>query len=261
MELLVNKYKKVYFRFYDALFIGYGKEILKFCDILEKRKLDVSFRIDIRVGTQRNVLERLKKVGCDVVGFGVESGSDRILKRINKGITRDMVLKTIKDCKDLGYWTIGFLMVSLPDEKVKDIKMSFDLFKYFDVYNYQFLKIHPQTAIYEELKQKGEINDEIWFDKEHENEIFYCKENFPSALFSRKEIDLIIHRMYFDFNANDPKTLFERYGMKKGSLIYPTSFVMSNILKTKTGQKMFYNIRKTRLYDFILSKYRKIYRL
>lgn len=260
MEFLVNKYKIGYFRFYDALFIGDLKKINEFCDILEKRRLDVSFRIDIRVGTPRNVLERLKKVGCDVVGFGVESGSDKILKRINKRITRSMILKTIKDCNDLGYWSIGFFMVSLPDETMEDIKLSFDLFKYFDAYNYQFLKLHPNTAIYNELKRKGEIDDEIWFDKSCGIEIFYCKDNFPSARFSKKQVDLILHRMYFDFNAQNPGITFKRYGIKKGSIIYPISFLLSNVFKTKLGQNMFYAARSGKTYDRILTMYRKVYK-
>lgn len=260
MEFLADKYKIGYFRFYDALFIGNEKKILNFCDILEKRKLDISFRIDLRVGTPRNVLEKLKHVGCDVVGFGVESGSDKILKRLNKGITRSMILDTIKNCKDLKYWSIGFFMVSLPDETLEDMKMTFGLFKYFDAYNYQFFKIHPNTTIYEELKQRGEINDEIWFDKSIGSEIFYCKDNFPSALFSKKEISLIVTRMYFDFNSKYPKNTFKRYGFKS-FLIYPLSLVSSLSLKTKIGQQAFYNIETSKLYDKIIAAYRKLYRL
>ncbi|MDI6856332.1 MAG: radical SAM protein [Candidatus Thermoplasmatota archaeon] len=100
-----GSYNVGYFRFYDALFLGGNpRRILKFCDLLEKSKLDVSFRIDLRIGTTRNVLEKLRKVGCDVVGMGIESGSDKVLKRINKGITRELIDKSIKICRELGFW-------------------------------------------------------------------------------------------------------------------------------------------------------------
>lgn len=202
IKYLVNRYNIGYFRFYDSLFTINKKRILKFCELLEEEDLKVSFRIDIRVGEDRYILERLRKVGCDVVGFGVETGSDKILKRIHKGTTRRDIEETIEICKDLGFWTIGFFMISLPDETLKDIKKTLELIKYFDVINVQFFKVYPNNLFYDELKQKGETDDEMWFDrnygfdKQEVSNFFYCKEMFPSASFYLNEVNLIIHYFY-----------------------------------------------------------------
>lgn len=264
MEYLVSQYNIGYFRFYDALFLGSEKRALKLCELLEKAGLDVHFRIDIRVGTSRNVLERLREVGCDVVGFGVESGSDKILKRMDKRITRQQVEETIRICKELDYWMIGFFMISFPDETIEDIEKTFELFKFFDRQNLQFFKIHPNTSIYDELKQRGEIDDEVWFDPDRGlnttfgNEIFYCGEMFPSAGFCREEVDMFIrYSIYKDHIAN-PDIVIRNNGLARGALVLSRSAVMAILLKWEFGRKIYRKLRKTYVYRFLKLLYRHL---
>jgi len=201
MRFLVKEFGVGYFRFYDALFIGNDTRIARFCDALEKSGLQTSFRIDIRVGTRPDILKRLREVGCEVVGFGVESGSDRVLDRVHKGINRKQVEETIETCTRLGFWKIGFFMVSLPDETLADFNQTFSLLKYFDFYNLQFFKNHPGTPFYEELKSRGEITDSVWFDRKHGftsadgNEFYYCRELFPSAGFSYGQVQELLEKV------------------------------------------------------------------
>ncbi len=251
-EELVKRLKKLssdynigYFRFYDALFTANDARVLKFCDLLKESNLKIKFRIDIRVGTSREVLKNLKEAGCDVVGLGIESGSDKILQRINKRITREKIEETIKMCKELGYWVHGFFMVSLPDETLEDFEKTFELFKLFDETNVQFFKIHPNIAFYNELKSKGEINDEVWFDPDYGfqtkygNEVYYCKEMFPSANFYKKEVETILHRVNYNYIAhNRPKTI-RQYGLAKGIFIIFLATIADGILKTKIGRKFY----------------------
>lgn len=187
VKRLIARYGAQYFRFYDALFIGNDANILEFCDRLEAEGINIRFRIDIRIGTSPYVLERLRRVGCEVLGFGVETGSDAILKRTNKGITRQQVIETVRAGRTLGFYMIGFFMVAHPDETTDDIRQTFELFKDLDFFNLQFYKIHPNTPFYEELKSRGEISDDSWFipqlgcDTPYGNELYFCKELFPSA--------------------------------------------------------------------------------
>jgi anaerobic magnesium-protoporphyrin IX monomethyl ester cyclase len=244
LKELVERYNIGYFRFYDALFTENDKRILEFCGLLEKAKLNISFRIDIRVGTSRKVLERLRKCGCDVVGFGVESGSDRILKRVNKGISREKIEETIKICKELDYWMLGFFMVSLPDETMEDFRGTLELFEFFDKINLQFFKIHPNTSFYNELKQKGEIDDEVWFvpnkgvDTIYGNEIYYCKDIFPAATFYREEAEALIFRV-----NNSPKKAIQRHGLAKGVLLLPLFAILDVLLRVKMGRKLWNKLK------------------
>lgn len=233
LEDAVDKYRANYFRFYDALFPLKRKWVTDFCQLLKERNLDISFRIDIRSGSNREALEQLRKVGCSVVGMGVESGSDRILKRINKRTTRREIINTVNICEELGYWVIGYFMLGLPDETREDIKKTIELIKYFDYHNYTRFQIYPNTSFYDELKQVGEINDEIWFDKSKDVPIevkggedyfaeiratSYCKENFKSATFYQHELDWPIRYSFYYHNIHNPNAVIRKYGLLKGSL-------------------------------------------
>jgi len=262
LEQLVSKYSIGYFRFYDALFIGNEKRILRLCDLMEKSGLDVHFRIDIRVGTSRNALERLRKVGCDVVGFGVESGSNKILKGINKGITREKVEETINVCKELGYWMIGFFMISLPDETMEDVRKTFELFRFFDRLNVQFFKIHPNTPFYNELKQRGEIGDEIWFNPnygfrtEYGHEFYYCKEIFPSASFYFDEANLLIEYSTHKYRIANPCAVIESSGLGKGIFTISLSAAIITLLKWEGSRKLYRKFKKTFVYRLFKQLYR-----
>jgi radical SAM superfamily enzyme YgiQ (UPF0313 family) len=253
MEMFVNKYNIGYFRFFDALFVGNETWVSEFCEKLKEKNLDISFRIDVRVGTKKDSLEKLRNVGCDVVGFGLESGSDRILKRINKAITVSQIKQTINDCKSLDFWKIGYFIISHPDETKEDMKKTFDLFKEFENYNLQFLKVHPNTPFYEELKSKGEINDDVWFDGTKESRFFYCKDNFPSARYSEQEIKEMIDYSYFNHNIRNPSLTFKRYGLGALSVL-PISLVGNVLLSNRPGKKIYHKLRSSRK---LLSVYRK----
>ena len=218
MERLMKNYGVEYFRFYDDLFTMNKKRVLEFCEEIKRRGLKVNFRVLVRAGTDREILKALKEAGCESVGFGIESGSDAILRRINKGITRQQIIETVRICKDLGLWVVGSFIISLPDETEKDFRESLSLMKYPDVYMVNVLMIYPYTPFYNELKAKGEIDDEIWFEKKFPNRIFYTKDNFSSASFSNGELEwLKVYCAYYGFIHN-PKALFRKHGFGGGVL-------------------------------------------
>jgi radical SAM superfamily enzyme YgiQ (UPF0313 family) len=223
---------------------------LKFCDLLERSGLRIHFRIDIRAGASVKALRRLREVGCEVVGFGVESGSDRILQRIQKGTTRRGILSTIRTCKELGYWTIGFFMISLPEETLQDIQQTFALFEFFDQLNVQISKIHPNTRLYNELKQRGEISDEVWFDpsfglhSEYGNEVYYCKDFFPSAAFSMDQLRLMSELGTYRYQSVNPLRAVQRRGLARGLLSVCLSSILYALLSFKRTRRLYLRLRR-----------------
>ena len=214
IERLVRERGIGYFRFYDPLFTANEKKIQEFCKIIIERKLSVNFRVDIRVGTRKNTLELLKKAGCDVVGFGVETGSDKLLKIAGKGVSRRQVLETIQDCKDLGFWIIGFFIYFFPQEDEYDRRQTMDLFKYFDVLNIQFFKIYPGTSYYQEFVAEGVMQESFWFDRSIPSDTYFCKETFPHAEFSINEGMRKIAMSYDLINVKSFGNSFKRNGWK-----------------------------------------------
>ena len=211
MEKLKNECGIEYFRFYDDLFTADKKRVLDFCKLLSERHLNIKFRVLVRAGTDRETLEELKSVGCVSVGFGIESGSDRMLTRINKKITRQEIIETVKICRDLGLWTVGAFIVSLPDETMEDYYASLELVSIVNTFQAGILMLFPGTPFYRELKERGEIDDAIWFDRKLDGRIFYCKENFPSASFSMKQLKWMVIRFQYNSFLKNPGRLFKQF--------------------------------------------------
>lgn len=70
------------------------------------------------------LLDLMKKAGCVTLGFGLESGSKEVLKRIKKYNDLDHARKIFKYCKKIRLNTVGFFLVGNPDETLEDIKLT-----------------------------------------------------------------------------------------------------------------------------------------
>ena len=105
------------------------------CEEILKRKLDIKWYARSRVDSvNKEILGLMKEAGCVSMGFGVESGSPRILKSIQKGITIPVVKSIIKASADLGFYTKAFFILSLPGEEQEDVSASLSLIKELNSY-------------------------------------------------------------------------------------------------------------------------------
>jgi anaerobic magnesium-protoporphyrin IX monomethyl ester cyclase len=189
MRRLSEDYGAQYLRFYDPLFVGNDQAVEEFCDLAEIEGMPpVQFRVDIRADTNPKILERLRRLGLTVVGFGVESGSYRVLSAVNKKIRRETILQAIKTMRSLDLWTLGYFILSLPEETERDRQETLELVSMFDEYNLQYFKIYPGTGYYEERLRRGMITDDFWFDRTRGVEPVYCSEQFPDAPFDAAHV-------------------------------------------------------------------------
>lgn len=105
------------------------KWIMEFCDQIQKQNLKMKWVAGTRVNTvDLEMLREMKKAGCYYVGFGVESGSQRILNEImHKGITVEQTKQAFKWCKEVKMLARANIMIGTPTETKKDIQMTIDL--------------------------------------------------------------------------------------------------------------------------------------
>ncbi len=85
-------------------------------------------RIDIFNRSSDEQIKLLKKSGADTLKFGAESGSDRILKLMQKGIRREDTIKANLKAKRCGITPAFALMVGFPGETLDDINQTIELF-------------------------------------------------------------------------------------------------------------------------------------
>jgi len=80
----------------DEAFIVNRGRVVKFCNLLRAKKLNVRWRCYGRVDRiDGELLEIMSKSGCEGIFFGVESGSNKILKKIKKGFTVEKAVEIV----------------------------------------------------------------------------------------------------------------------------------------------------------------------
>ena len=138
---------------------------MKFCDLLIKSKLPIKFRIQARVDTvDVEELKILKKAGCDLVEYGAESGSNKVLKEVGKNITIDKIKYAVKITREAGIDVKYFLIVGSLKEGPKETWETFKLIKDTkpDWIGINALTIYPGTEVYNIAYKEGLIDDDLW---------------------------------------------------------------------------------------------------
>jgi len=107
-------------------------------------------------------LAALKKSGCYLLSFGAESGSPRILKKIQKDITADEIVESARRCLKHGIIPQYSFMIGLPGETKADMMMTLKLIDRLVKLSEQVQILGPQafrpysgSVLYEECLQAG----------------------------------------------------------------------------------------------------------
>ncbi|MFC1668267.1 B12-binding domain-containing radical SAM protein [Chlamydiota bacterium] len=124
IEPLIQKHAITYVNFYEPHFISHPKRVEEICKTIVNRRLKIHWSASARANTfvkfEHKLLELLKKSGCDRIGFGFESGSKKILKKIDKRIKPVQVIESVELCKTYHIIPECCFMVGFPFETILD---------------------------------------------------------------------------------------------------------------------------------------------
>jgi anaerobic magnesium-protoporphyrin IX monomethyl ester cyclase len=125
LVLLKEQYDVEMVNFLDDTFILNKKRVSDICDLIIKRGLNMKWFCLTRVDTiDKELLLKMKVAGCLSLAIGFESGSDRILKQMNKKVTVEQAKESIKIIASTGLLINGQLIVGFPTETKKDIELT-----------------------------------------------------------------------------------------------------------------------------------------
>jgi len=165
IKLLKNKYKVKEIEFLDDTFTLNNKRAGKIAELLTEENLGISWSCSSRVDTiNESLIEKLKKAGCHTIYLGIESGSQKILNIISKGITLTQAEKTINLIKKVKINTFGSFIIGIPGETVKTIKKTIDFAKKLSPSFAQFTICtpYPGTKLFDVAKEKGWLLTKNW---------------------------------------------------------------------------------------------------
>jgi radical SAM superfamily enzyme YgiQ (UPF0313 family) len=186
MKLLYDEFGAEMVYFEDDLFTVNRKRVLKFCSLMEKELPGKIWGAKSRVDTiDHQMLSQMKQAGCVDLTFGVESGSQKILDLLGKGITVHQIENAFRWVKETGIKAGMFLIIGVPGETQEDIEMTKRMITklepaYIDV---SYLTPIPGTEIHEITKHL--IRDGIDFSNYNLIESVYRKDIFEVEMEER----------------------------------------------------------------------------
>ncbi|MEW5692096.1 MAG: B12-binding domain-containing radical SAM protein [Candidatus Hydrogenedentota bacterium] len=165
IDELQSKYKAREINFVDDNLTADRERVLKFIELMRKRKNKIYIRACSRIDTvDKEVLKGLKEIGLYSIGYGIESGVDEILKFNNKGITTNQIEKTLRLTQELGLEKRGFFMLNLPGDNRLTTEETLKFIKKLklDLVNVQITYPWPGTEMREFVKNNYKINETLW---------------------------------------------------------------------------------------------------
>lgn len=162
MSFLKKEFNVHHIFFYDDLFTFHRERIEKFCSLLQKKPLRMTFNCAVRVGhIDDSLLKMLKAAGCWMVSLGIESGAPEILFRHKSKINLNEVKITVKQIQKHGLRAKGLFMMGLPGETEETVKKTTDFITNLQLDDMNMTKFtpFPGSPIYKTIHEEGVFNE------------------------------------------------------------------------------------------------------
>ena len=109
--------------FQDTAFTADRERTIELCNQLKEVSPRVFWVCKARCDQMDSELAKvMSEAGCTSIFFGVESGSDEVLKRVGKGMTVGKIVEAVKVAHSAGLGVYVHMMVGFPDETVEELQ-------------------------------------------------------------------------------------------------------------------------------------------
>ncbi|MBI4454076.1 cobalamin B12-binding domain-containing protein [Candidatus Woesearchaeota archaeon] len=130
MEYCIDKFKVKEIMFYDDTLTLNREVIVKVCEEIISRKLDINWEAPTRVNhIDLELLKLMKKAGCIRLRYGVESGDQSILNLMRKGTTIDQIRKVFKWSHEVGIETFAYFIIGYYSETPQTMQNTINFAK------------------------------------------------------------------------------------------------------------------------------------
>lgn len=143
-----------------------------FCNQLHKSRLKLVWGCQTRANVaSADMFKMMKSCGCIQVDIGAESGSDRILKNLNKGITVQDIEKAFRYAQEAGLKTFATFILGSPGETLEDIRETDNLARKISAkVSFLILVPYPGSEVFEMAKEnRWFVDEELHFSEDWTN--------------------------------------------------------------------------------------------
>jgi radical SAM superfamily enzyme YgiQ (UPF0313 family) len=157
---LCQKFGIQHLVFADDQFAASKARLIRLCEKMAAGNLKIRWNCDARVDSvDPELLKLMKRAGCWMISFGIESGSQEVLDGLHKGFDLEQVERAVGWTKEAGIRAKGLFMIGYPEETEGTLHqtLSFLLRLPLDEMNLSFLTPYPGTEIYPQAKSSPEF--------------------------------------------------------------------------------------------------------
>lgn len=188
----------------DDTFTVNKKRVLDFCRKYVQNNLNIAWSCNARATLDYETMKEMKRANCRLLICGYESGSDEILKNINKGITVNQIKSFAKNARKAGLLVHGDFIIGLPGDTKETIEMTKKVIREVkpDILQVLIPQPIPGTDLYDWCKNKGFLL--TCEPSEYLDECGYQKSivSYPhlSNDLIKSEANLILNKYYLSFD-------------------------------------------------------------
>jgi radical SAM superfamily enzyme YgiQ (UPF0313 family) len=185
---------------YDDLFTLDKQRVQEICQGILERGLRFEWKCEGRVDqVDEETLRWMKKAGCSLIAYGVESGNEIGLDYLQKGITLPQIRRAFELTRKVGIRPMAYFILGIPVETFEEGLRTIELAKELNPDYAQFSILSPYrgTKLHEEAKAKGwyaEVEANNPFDKDQKRPVLLCEKWSAETL---KEILRRAHREFY----------------------------------------------------------------
>lgn len=157
---LKRRYRIEFVDFSDDLFMINKKWVEDICNNFIKEEIGIKWGASARVNlVDLDLLKKMRKAGCEILGYGFESGSQKILNNMKKGVKVQQAEYAIEITRKAGIKINGSFMIGMIGETEETVNETVDFIKRTDLTLHRFFYTtpYPNTPLYEIAKRLSRI--------------------------------------------------------------------------------------------------------
>lgn len=256
------------FSFRDDNFTLIQERVWEVCDEIEKRDLKgIYLMCDNGVRADKidyKILKRMKEVGFRMIGLGVESGDDRILKSLKKSASVQAMDDAIRTACELGYIVECYFLIGSPTETWQDFEKTVALAVKYPIMIASFYHLlpYPNTELFELAKKNNYLlrsPEEYLNDgSQRKNTPFLSTPEFPYELRKKafvhayKTTSAVIRRTRRAYSNRSAREKFGRIGFPDTlasflAKVYTNAFIYDHIFNSAPAMSLKKRLKKYRM--------------
>lgn len=157
---------------------------------ITRRGLKVSWVCNSRVDTVApELLKAIKKAGCWMIGYGIESGNQKVLDSVRKGATIADAVQAVRMAHEVGLEVTGHCILGFPGETEATMNetVAFAKFLNLDYVQFYCAVAFPGSSLYDQCYESGWIDSFDWRYFEQNFSVLKTPELTPAQVMEARE--------------------------------------------------------------------------